>query len=223
VTLERNPQAEDEILATAFVGGALPRAIAQRDQVVLHASAVAIDGRAAVMAGDSGAGKSTALAEMLRMGCPMLTDDVTVLASDEKGRVAVLPGRREIRLRPESAARLGLGRTNHSPGAQMRRKTILPVPKDLRSAPAPLDRIYLLEAGCGEDVGVTALSGSAKFDALLSCLYGPLLASQHSVVFPLCAPILRQADVFRLRRPAQGWSVEHVCSAIIDHSARIGR
>jgi hypothetical protein len=221
--LERNPQGEDEVLATAFVGGVLPRAIAQRNQLVLHANAVAIGSGAVVIAGDSGAGKSTALAELLQTGCPMLADDVTVLAMGRGGHVEVLPGRREIRLPPEAAARLSVRRTDHLLGPQTRRKTIVSVPKELGSAPAMLDRIYLLEASSDPDVVVTALSGSAKFDALLSCLYGPLFASQHSRVFAQCTTILQQTDVFRLGRPAQRWSVEHVCSAILDHSARSGR
>jgi hypothetical protein len=137
--------------------------------------------------------------------------------------VDVLPGRRELRLPPEAADRLGVRRTNHALGPQWSRKTIVPVPKQLGSAPARLDGIYVLEAGPRPKVEVTTLSGSAKFDALLSCLYGPLLASQHSVVFPLCATILQQADIIRISRPAQCWSVEAVCSAILDHSARIGR
>ncbi len=224
VTLERNPLADDDVLATAFVGAVLPMAIAQREQLVLHANAVAIGSAAAVIAGASGAGKSTALAALLRMGCLMLADDVTVLAIDAEGRADVLPGRREIRLPHESAALLGVPDTNHRLGPQWYRKTIVPVPEQqLGSAPARLDRIYLLEVGPYPDVAVTALSGSAKFEALLSCLYGPIFAFQHSVVFPLCTTILQQADVFRISRPAERWSVERVCSAILDHSARIGR
>jgi hypothetical protein len=223
VTLERNPLADDGVLAAAFVGAVLPRAMAQRERLVLHASAVAIGSAAAVIAGASGAGKSTALAALLRMGCRMLADDVTVLAIDSEGRVDVLPGRREIRLPHESAAHLGVRCTNHSLGPQRSRKTTVPVPKQLGSGATRLDRIYLLEAGPDPDVGVSALSGSAKFDALLSCLYGPLFASQHSSAFPLCTSILQQADVFRISRPAERWSVERVCSAILDHSGRIGR
>lgn len=223
VTLERNPRADDDVLAAAFVSAVLPRAITQREHLVLHASAVAIGSAAAVIAGASGAGKSTALAALLRMGCRMLADDVTALAIDTEGRMDVLPGRRELRLPREAAARLGVRRENHALDPQWSRKTIVPVPMQLGSAPARLDRIYVLECGPGPEVSATALSGSAKFDALLSCLYGPLLASQHSVVFPLCATVLHQADVFRISRPVQRWSVESVCAAILDHSARISR
>jgi hypothetical protein len=223
VTLERNPGADDDVLAAAFADAVLPRAIAQRDQLVLHASAIAIGSTAVVIAGASGAGKSTALAALLRMGCRMLADDVTVLASDPAGRVDVLPGRREIRLPHESAALMGVPRANPRLGPEWSRKAIVPVPKQLRSALAKLDRIYVLETGPGPDVDVSALSGSAKFDALLGCLHGPLFAHQQSVVFPLCTTILQQADVLRIRRPAQRWSVDPVCSAILDHSARIDR
>jgi hypothetical protein len=223
VTLERNPQAEDDVLAAAFAGAVLPRVIAQREQLVLHANAVVIGGAAVVIAGDSGAGKSTALAALLRTGCRMLADDVTVLAIDAGGRVDVLPGRREIRLPQESAALLGVRRPNPPRGPEPHRKAIVPVSKAMGSGPARLDRIYLLEPRSDEAVGVSALSGSEKFDVLLGCLYGPLFASQHEFVFPLCTTTLQQADVFRISRPAKSWSAEDVCSAILDHSARIGR
>ena len=220
VTLERNRCAEDAVLATAFAGAALPAAITQRGTLVLHANAVAVGDRAVVIAGGSGVGKSTTAAAMLGSGAAMLADDVTALAIRGDGPVDVLPGPGELRLAREPAARLGLlGEGEPTPP----QKWALPTGAVRAAAPVRLDRIYLLERGADQKLAVKPLSGAEKFGALFGCLYFSPAAMQQSAVLARCATVLQQRDVIRIRRPANGWSVEQVCSVVLEGSCGIGR
>jgi hypothetical protein len=62
--------------------------VVERGGVVLHSSAVVIDGRAHVFVGRSGAGKSTVARLALERGHAILSDDLNVLAPSESGWTA---------------------------------------------------------------------------------------------------------------------------------------
>jgi hypothetical protein len=75
-------------------------------QEVLHAGAFLGEGGGAwLVLADKGAGKSTLLSMLHQAGCPVVTDDLAIL---DNGRVYAGP--RCIDLRPDMAARWGLGR-----------------------------------------------------------------------------------------------------------------
>lgn len=71
----------------------------------LHAGAMVVGHGAWALLGQRTEGKSTALAQLARLGFPVLTDDVLVVS---EGRA--YSGPRCLDLRQEAAARLGLGR-----------------------------------------------------------------------------------------------------------------
>jgi hypothetical protein len=76
-------------------------------QLALHASAVAIDGRAVIFLGENGAGKSTAAAEMcLRHRAELLADDVALVEIGPAG-VNVLPSEANHWLTRESCIAIG--------------------------------------------------------------------------------------------------------------------
>jgi hypothetical protein len=77
-------------------------------QLAVHASAVAIDGRAVLFVGEGGAGKSTAAAEMcLRHGAQMLADDAALLEVGPGG-VSVVPCESDHWLTRDSCRALGV-------------------------------------------------------------------------------------------------------------------
>lgn len=65
----------------------LPRCIAQRGELIVHAAAVAFGDTVALFVGESGRGKSTLAGQFLRTGHTVLTDDCVILR----------PGRRTVR------------------------------------------------------------------------------------------------------------------------------
>ncbi|MEM8823979.1 MAG: hypothetical protein AAGF30_10255 [Pseudomonadota bacterium] len=64
----------------------------------LHATTVAVDGRALVISGPSGAGKSGIAAQMLTLGAALIVDDLTRLISRDEALWAMAPTDAPIRL-----------------------------------------------------------------------------------------------------------------------------
>ena len=91
-------------LPHAFYGTVVAHLLAWRGIIPLHACAVEIDGRAVLIAGDAGAGKSSLAAGLVAHGATLVSDDLSAVAFDPAARQArALPGRTTIRLDPDVA------------------------------------------------------------------------------------------------------------------------
>ena len=60
-------------------------------QDILHASCVAIDGRAVLIKGPSGSGKSALALNLMALGCDLVADDQTALTATPEGVLASCP------------------------------------------------------------------------------------------------------------------------------------
>lgn len=141
-------------------------------QLALHASAVAIEGQAVMFLGKSGAGKSTAAAEMcLRHGAQMLADDAALLEIGDVG-VDILPGDERHSLTPESCIALGLRKPRISAGSGDKRRLR---PSRFAIAPSRLAAVIALSfsptlTGAilrrlrGSDAAQLLLSSAIRFD-----------------------------------------------------------
>jgi len=127
-----------------------PRLVAEQGALVLHGSAVEIDGAMAVFLGETGAGKSTLAASLHNAGYQLHGDDAVVIEMRDghyAGR-AVYPS---LRLYPETIAAV-LG--NQIPTTQMAhysdklRVTLSAAMANDVAAPAPIAALFLLS---GED------------------------------------------------------------------------
>jgi hypothetical protein len=135
-------------LASYLLGPVLGFVLRLRGVTCLHASAVAIEGRAVAFVGPPGAGKSTTAAALARQGHPVLTDDVLPL-SDQDDDILAQPGYPRLRLWPESVEALSTAASvlpPLTPPADGKRLH-LDLTRDgyrFQGRPLPLAAVYLL-------------------------------------------------------------------------------
>jgi hypothetical protein len=216
VTFERNSGCEEAILARHFTDQVLAALLRHRGLLVLHANAVEVPGGVIVIAGESGAGKSTTLATLRDRGGRMLSDDVTALRpGGTRGSVEVLPGAAQTHLAEDAAQ--GLGYTVDPAQLQpwRRMKAAIPTHDGMASRAARLRALYILRLSGGDDVVVTQANGGDKFRALQECMYGPMFAEEHPALFPLMSMVVETVPFFWLERPGGRWSVGEVGDEIL--------
>jgi len=85
-------------LPDAFYSSVAALTLAWRGLLPFHASTVAIDGRAVLIAGTAGVGKSTLAAALTGQGARWLADDLSAISQDAAGRFHAHPGRTAARL-----------------------------------------------------------------------------------------------------------------------------
>ncbi len=139
-----DPEPESPEWTTLLPAQALPLAATLRGLEVLHASGVTIRGKAALLAGPPGAGKSSLAAALLRRGAAELLSDDTVALEPRNDALIAHPGASLLHLRAAEHQRLSvrerailgphtavLGKQRYSPGVS--------------ASPAPFGALFLLE------------------------------------------------------------------------------
>ncbi len=98
ITVHLHPGADPGLIPVLAAGALVAVHLKLRHELVMHASAVQLEGRALAFVGASGMGKSTLAAALCNNGCELVTDDV--LRVDLTAPLArVYPGGTESRLR----------------------------------------------------------------------------------------------------------------------------
>lgn len=143
VRAEINPAAPDvQVFLLGTVFGIL---CAQRGLLPLHASCVAIGGRAVAFSGVSGAGKSTLAAAFHRQGYSVLSDDVTVVDAMAPGGPLVVPSFPRIKLWGDVMNAFALPREGLERSRAELDKYDVPLDGRFQAEPLPLAAIYHLE------------------------------------------------------------------------------
>jgi hypothetical protein len=206
IVIEASAEASRELLRLPLLGVVMAVLLHQRGQLVLHASAVAIEEKAVAFVAPKGQGKSTLAAMLCARGHQLLADDLVLLNFASPQAPAIVPGLAQIKLWPEAATTIGedpeaLPRL--SPGQE---KRLLAVNQRFSAAPLTLHSIYTL--GVGEAVELEPLNSRDAMLQLITHTYvarfGKQLLRDHRAQLHLhqCAEVIRSRPLYRLNRPA---------------------
>ena len=198
----------------------LPLALSRLGKLVLHASAVEVEGRAVVFVGESGRGKSTLAASFATSGFRFLTDDGLVVEEKGDGYV-VLPSQPSIRLWEDSQEALLHPATPTAPPVQYTPKARFLAGRDVAfcGEPRALGRFYFLGGGGSAEIAIARLEASeammelVKHSFLLDIQARDLIASHFDQLSRLVA--LR--SFYRLDYPRRFDLLPLVRTAIVSH------
>lgn len=98
-----HPRDREDLVEIRFLGPVLSYWLERRGTPTLHASAVAVEGRAVAFLSSQGSGKTGLAAALMRAGCPLLTDDVLPV-EEREGTFFARPGYPEMRMWPDEAS-----------------------------------------------------------------------------------------------------------------------
>jgi len=171
----------------------------QRGQLVLHASAIAVDDQAGVFLGPRGAGKSTTAAAFYANGYDVLEDDVVVIKIID-GTPFVIPGVPQMRLLPDTVEGLDLSEVALDDTELEAEKYQLALERN--AEPVPLSGCYLLRTG--EEVDLKPVTGQEQLLQLVSQTYAKGLLSDtgmSAVHFDQCSTIVSTTPFQYLFRP----------------------
>ena len=196
----------------------------QREQIVLHASAVAVNGKAVVFCGPSGAGKSTLAAALAHRGYPLVTDDVCGLSLHDDGPT-VHPDGRQLKLWTQAITRLELAERQ---GARVRRtlEKFFVEPQNVSTEPLPLGAVYFLrEARPPHAAGISQPNVVDATLLLRRTAYRPLLVrqfEQRAAYFHAAAQIASAGGIYHLTRALDFVAMPDVIASLERHWQDLG-
>jgi len=192
----------------------------QREQIVLHASAVRVNGKAVLFCGPSGAGKSTLAAALAQRGYPLMTDDVCVIAVTGNGLPTVHPDGRQLKLWANSIEQLDLAE-RRGERVRDRLEKFFVEPHAAFGEALPLGAVYALrEARPPYTPGIESPNVVDAALILRRSAYRPMIVTQmdqRANYFYAATAIANMAGVYHLTRALSfakmptvlGWLEQH--------------
>lgn len=190
---------------TAFLtGSVLGILLHLRGCIVLHASAVVVDGHAILFCGASGAGKSTMAAALGERGHKMLSDDLGVLTVALDGRLMVESDARNHKLWDEAVDALAINE-RRGRGVRHQINKFYVAPRVSGSNAVPVGAIYELEeVRGGQQLAIEPLQLADAASMIRQNAFRPRIVKQlgqQAEYFRYAALAARQGHIATLRRP----------------------
>lgn len=214
-----NPPSTLEDVATYLLGHVSGLLLYRRGLTSLHASAIALNGKALVFVGAAEAGKSTLAAAFARLGHRVLADDILVLDQAECLIVA-RPGIPRIGLWPQSVAHLW-GDADALPRQTPtweKRYLDLAAHGLFQDAPLPIAAVYVLgERASDLTLSIEPASGTEALLVLLANKYVTRYSEreQDKRDFVLLSKLAASVPIRRVTRSDTLSDLDATCEAIV--------
>lgn len=183
-----------------LLGPAMAMLLHQRGSLVLHASAVAINGMAVLFVGEKGRGKSTLTTALHEQGCEFVTDDVAAL--DVGDEIVIRSSVPLTKVDPDALSALnvtGAGRfALGGEGAKVGRTLAVRI----ASGPVPVTHIFALQFGSGPIL--RSLAPQSAFAEIVRHTFAARWLPNHEpdpAHFSRCASLVSNVPVSILERP----------------------
>jgi hypothetical protein len=193
--------ADDRTAALWVLGPAMGVLLQQRGVLVLHASAVTMDGGVVAFLGHSGWGKSTMAAAMVKQGASAFCDDL-VAVTMQRSIPTAYPGYPILKLGLDSGEMLGFENSDLSPVSHDDDRRQIAVAGSDPTVALPLARVYVLAEG--DQPEVESLKPQDAIVELIRHSYAsPFIAASGLSTNHLksCAELVGRLPIRRIRRP----------------------
>ncbi|MBT5873730.1 MAG: hypothetical protein HOH43_09940 [Candidatus Latescibacteria bacterium] len=206
ITIDPAPQATEAVILYRLLQVPLMALLYQRRRIVLHGSAICVDGKAVVFMGQSGRGKSTLAAAFRSRQYPLLSDDICVVSLASTGKLLVVPGYPQIKIHRETARQIGISVDDLEPlpvDLKLEKYTLETTDNFVRF-PIPLRAIFEIDTAHCDETRLTPLHGYEKQFALIGNTFLPGLVKalgREQSSFQQYAEAFRDIPLKRVNRP----------------------
>lgn len=170
IEIQEFPNVPEKYLAFPVLGPVMGWLLHQRGLLVLHSSAVSIDGRSVAFMGDKTAGKSTTAAAFIEAGGNLLTDDLLVIDTKYTPKPRIRSSFAQLKLNEDSIQNIRLSNAKTLPlvlpDFEKRQFRLPALAEDL----LPVDTFFIIERS-GNKPGIKWLENGKAFSQFLRYSY----------------------------------------------------
>ena len=215
ILVDPRPTGDPAAVKLFVLGSCLGALLHQRGLLVLHGCGIGVGNACLVVAGHSGAGKSTTAAAFLQRGHPVLSDDV--VAVDVTG--AALPGVPRIKLWKDAADQLGISTEKLRRIRPSMQKFDVPLGERYGAVALPIRWIFILAAHAEAGYRIEKLTGRAAFQPLSDETYRPRYVKPFGMLgahVRHCSQLIAHSQVARVYRPAANSQPAELAQHLLD-------
>ncbi|WP_410513569.1 aldolase [Paenibacillus sp. BR2-3] len=209
---------DEDCIRLYILGSCMGILLMQRNIIPLHGSAIMLHDKAYALLGQSGAGKSTLASYLMDQGYRLISDDVIPIKLTDGGPLAI-PGYPQQKLWEHSLQQLGLQSSNYRPLIRRETKFAVPVHNQFHTEPLPLAGVFELAVKSEGSVTIAPIQGMERFHTLFHHTYQKRMIDRMGLRqwhFSTLAQFVNQLPMYRLSRPAEGFSAPAQTSLILE-------
>jgi len=205
---------DENDLASFILGWCIAFLFQQRGYTAIHSSAIEVDDQAVLIAGFSGAGKSTTALSLIEAGYRYLADDIAMV--NPKGDMMIQPAFPQQKVCRNIAEQMGTDALLYI--NEKKDKFAYYNSKDFCDVPRKLTTMVMLKKHDGDQVLVEEVTGVEKLNCIFLNLF--LLDAYKAMDFTLeekarCLELAGKLTVYRICRPVGKDTVQEIRDAII--------
>lgn len=182
----------------------------QREKIALHGGTVIIDGKAIIITGERGAGKSTLTTALRQRGFKFLSDDVAAISEYEP--LKIQHGFPYEKLCADAMNKFNYNKKNYkSFMGDEQIKYLVPAIDDFCLNDLPLSCVIELEEGDTSTVQIEEVKGIEKLNNIIKSIYrGEYLEYIHGIslnYMKKCISISKYVKYYKITRPRNEFTV----------------
>jgi hypothetical protein len=218
IVIERaNASVSFQLISTWLLGTVMAYVLQYHNYLVLHGSAMLVQGRAVIFSGPSGAGKSTLANAFLQKGYPFITDDLVVIKREKTGQYCILKGPAKIKLWEDAMQHFDYDVNNATPTHYALRKYAMPVEAEHEKNTFSIGAFYELSALPGLTHTRQKLSGTEALKVLMQNAYRYFMLESLDklpIFFKDCSVLSQQIAVNQLTRTTNFFTLDGMIQRI---------
>jgi hypothetical protein len=214
-------EAVETLIRLPLLGMVLSTLLFQRGLLVLHGSAVSLNGNTISFLGNKGWGKSTMAASLCWRGHSLVSDDAVALKMDDAtSKPEMLPAFPRLKLWPDAAASLGHNLDALPRISSQLEKRDIKVDGRFSQEPPPLKSIYVLRTSSSAKIEL--LQPQDAIVELIRNLHAArfgnqLHQSRDNSHFFQCAMLAKKIPIYSLSRPRSLGLLPAIAQLVEEH------
>jgi hypothetical protein len=200
-----------------LLGSAFGMLFIQRHTIAIHGGTVVVGGRAIVITGEQGAGKSTLTSALREKGYFFMADDVSVIGKRKDTKHVIHPGYPQQKLCRDAMEKMGYNIEAFKRIDEGRDKYAIPVHKSFIKESMPMGALFEIAIGESPHVEIEEITGIEKLKLLLKNIYRVEVTQYlggNPEYFKKCLELAKTVPFFKIKRPKEKFSVEEQIGVI---------
>lgn len=185
-----------------FLGSAMAALLMQRNILPFHGSAFEKDGKATIITGKSGAGKTSLLNFFLKKGYNAITDDVSALTI-QNDKVLITPSYPSSKIWSDVMQAFGYQENSADQVRSEINKYRFSVDHQFATDPLLVEKVYILDSKNSKTFSCAKINGFEKFKQLKNNIYRPKYPNamgKEKETFEILQLLAQQTEVHQLTR-----------------------
>ena len=215
---EKKEKITSQLLNAYLLGWGISTLFYQRGELAIHCSCVAKEGKAVLLSGNSGSGKSTMTSELLQQGYSFMADDISVIKYSEDEEVFATAAFPYQKLCRDVTQTLTVSREEMIYIDEMKDKFLVPYQGVFEEKATKVKAMIILTITKEDKVVVTELSGAEKLHACMNALFLKPLLGEALYEPQNGVQVLKFASkipVYQIQRPIERDSKKEVLEALV--------